>query len=160
MEVVPSEKVVLKNLKITHINEKGYASILETDICMKVPEVAFPTPSTLPDLMNMIGCWQTMELLALVVWQEQTQTFRLKGIYMQVTTLVLAPYTNVIFSEGERVVSLGKVSLSSNSSVTIEEETALWAEGIDVSSSALTLKGNTYICRRFKPYKRGMESVV
>lgn len=160
MEVVPSEKVVLKNLKITHINEKGYASILETDICMKVPEVAFPTPSTLPDLMNMIvvannGVTCTGGLAG------TNTNIQIKGNLYAGDHISIDPYTNVIFSEGERVVSLGKVSLSSNSSVTIEEETALWAEGIDVSSSALTLKGNTYIADDLTIQKgNGIGSVV
>ncbi len=46
--------VSLKNLKVIYVDPKGRASIIETDIRLKIPNVQFPTPSTLPDLMNMI----------------------------------------------------------------------------------------------------------
>ena len=46
--------VLLKNLKVIYVDEKGHAAIICTDIRLLVPEVQFPTPSTLPDLMNMI----------------------------------------------------------------------------------------------------------
>lgn len=45
---------MLKNLKVIYVDPKGYASIIETDIRLGIPKVQFPTPSTLPDLMNMI----------------------------------------------------------------------------------------------------------
>ena len=46
--------ILLKNLKVIYVDPKGYASIIETDIRLGIPKVQFPTPSTLPDLMNMI----------------------------------------------------------------------------------------------------------
>ena len=46
--------VVLKNLKAIYVDALGRASIIETDIRLGIPKVQFPTPSTLPDLMNMI----------------------------------------------------------------------------------------------------------
>lgn len=46
--------VVLKNLKAIYVDAKGRASIIETDIRLGIPKIQFPTPSTLPDLMNMI----------------------------------------------------------------------------------------------------------
>ena len=46
--------ILLKNLKVIYVDPKGHAAIIETDIRLGVPAVQFPTPSTLPDLMNMI----------------------------------------------------------------------------------------------------------
>ena len=46
--------VLLKNLKVIYVDPKGRAAVIRTDIFLKVPAVEFPTPSTLPDLMNMI----------------------------------------------------------------------------------------------------------
>ena len=46
--------ILLKNLKVIYVDPKGYASIIETDIRLGIPKVQFPTPSTLPDIMNMI----------------------------------------------------------------------------------------------------------
>ena len=46
--------ILLKNLKVIYVDPKGYASVIETDIRLGIPKVQFPTPSTLPDLMNMI----------------------------------------------------------------------------------------------------------
>ena len=46
--------ILLENLKVIYVDAKGLASVIETDIHLGIPEVQFPTPSTLPDLMNMI----------------------------------------------------------------------------------------------------------
>lgn len=45
---------MLRNLKVVYVDPQGLASIIETDIALGIPKVQFPTPSTLPDLMNMI----------------------------------------------------------------------------------------------------------
>lgn len=44
--------VLLKNLKVIYVDSNGRAAVICTDIFLKVPEVQFPTPSTLPDLMT------------------------------------------------------------------------------------------------------------
>lgn len=54
MEKSMSAGVALRNLKVIYVDGKGNASVIETDVRLGVPKIQFPTPSTLPDLMNMI----------------------------------------------------------------------------------------------------------
>ncbi len=144
MKVVAGESILLQYLKIIHIDANGYASILETDIRLKVPEVTFPTPSTLPDLMNMIVVANNG--ISCVGGLAGTNTqIHIKGNLYAGSHINIGSHTNVVFSEGERVVSIGQVTVSQGGSLTTEEETALWAEGIDLSSATLNLKGNTYV---------------
>lgn len=50
----PKSGLLLKNLKVIYVDAQGYAAIIETDIRLGIPKIQFPTPSTLPDLMNMV----------------------------------------------------------------------------------------------------------
>ncbi|MBE5871800.1 MAG: hypothetical protein E7294_11155 [Lachnospiraceae bacterium] len=42
--------ITLKGLRVTYINEKGYVSIIETDIVIKIPDLEFSANSSKPDL--------------------------------------------------------------------------------------------------------------
>ena len=54
LKIEGEEGILLKNLKVIYVDPQGLASVIETDIRLEVPRIQFPTPSTLPDLMNMI----------------------------------------------------------------------------------------------------------
>ena len=55
MTVDPTKKkITVRNVKVIYVDEKGYAAIIRTNIELAVPPIQYPTPSTLPDLMNMI----------------------------------------------------------------------------------------------------------
>ena len=55
MTVDPTKKkITVRNIKVIYVDEKGYAAIIRTNIALAVPPIQYPTPSTLPDLMNMI----------------------------------------------------------------------------------------------------------
>lgn len=50
MVVENSSKLVLKDLKVSYVNESGYISIISTDIRISIPSFNFSQASALPDL--------------------------------------------------------------------------------------------------------------
>lgn len=144
--------VLLKNLKVIYVDPKGHASIIRTDIRLQVPEVQFPTPSTLPDLMNMIVVadkgiivnGNTQEptsikgsIYAGLLPQEGTET---STTSIQITT---GAALNV--ESGDKVVCEGEINVGQNSVFTSGSGVNLWAKGLNAESvDNVSLLGSTY----------------
>ena len=152
--------VVLKNLKVIYVDSKGRAAIIETDIRLDVPDVQFPTPSTLPDLMNMI----VVADAGIVCEGDMTSTSTIQGsIYAgllprskvgETDTADGARSTHSIYVQnnatlniesGDKVVCAGKINVGNGSSFSSASGVNLWAKGLDVDSGKeVKLEGTTY----------------
>ena len=152
--------VVLKNLKVIYVDSKGRAAIIETDIRLDVPDVQFPTPSTLPDLMNMI----VVADAGIVCEGDTTSTSTIQGsIYAgllpkikveETDTADGARSTHSIYVQnnatlniesGDKVVCAGKINVGNGSSFSSASGVNLWAKGLDVNSGKeVKLEGTTY----------------
>lgn len=163
------KKVTLKNLKVIYVDERGYAAIIQTDIQLSVPQIQFPTPSTLPDLMNMIvvagqGIYCEGETSDNSVITDEDNGIPNKdneiegSVYAGIlpknrqtvdatsdTSIYIAPGRTLKISKGERTVSAGEVTVGSQGTFTSAAETTLWAQGVNVSSSTVQLLGKTYL---------------
>ena len=119
--------ILLKNLKVIYVDPKGYASVIETDIRLGIPKVQFPTPSTLPDLMNMIV------VAGKGIICEGGNTTISGSIYSGIlqdindnTILEKNPYTsiwvksgaNLDIQSGDKIVSAGEIYMEPNASFT------------------------------------------
>lgn len=152
--------VLLKNLKVIYVDSKGRAAIIETDIRLDVPDVQFPTPSTLPDLMNMI----VVADAGIVCAGDTTSTSTIQGsIYAgllpkskvrETDTADGARSTHSIYVQknatlniesGDKVVCAGKINVDNGSSFSSASGVNLWAKGLDVNSGKeVKLEGTTY----------------
>lgn len=152
--------VLLKNLKVIYVDSKGRAAIIETDIRLDVPDVQFPTPSTLPDLMNMI----VVADAGIVCEGDTTSTSTIQGsIYAgllpkskvgETDTADGARSTHSIYVQknatlniesGDKVVCAGKINVDNGSSFSSASGVNLWAKGLDVNSGKeVKLEGTTY----------------
>lgn len=147
--------VLLKNLKVVYVDEKGHASIIETDIRLSIPKVEFRTPTTLPDLMNMIVVANGGIICE---GDKAAGKNEIKGnIYagllnenslenagdMPVSILV-KPGCSLTISDGNKAVCQGNISVRNGSEFTSREGVALWAEGLTLASSNVELLGKTY----------------
>ena len=157
-----NKKVTLKNLKVIYIDARGHAAIIQTDIELGVPHLQFPTPSTLPDLMNMIivagqGIYCTAENPNNSIITDESNEVQ-GSVYAGIlpeekravdatsdTSIYVAPSRTLKISKGERIVSAGEVTVGNQGTFTSAGETALWAQGINVSSSTVELSGKTYL---------------
>ena len=146
--------ILLKNLKVIYVDPKGYASVIETDIRLGIPKVQFPTPSTLPDLMNMIV------VAGKGIICEGGNTTISGSIYSGIlqgindnTILEKNPYTsiwvksgaNLDIQSGDKIVSAGEIYMEPNASFTSEAGVTLWAQGVKLLSAQVNLLGTTYL---------------
>lgn len=144
--------VLLKNLKVIYVDEKGRASIICTDIRLLVPEVQFPTPSTLPDLMNMIV---VADKGIVCEGTESTPTSINGSIYAgnlpsalaadSETSIKVIPGASLNVESGDKVVCKGEISVGLNSTFTSAGSVNLWARGLNADSvQNVSLSGSTY----------------
>ena len=157
------KQIVIKNIKVIYVDAKGQAAVIRTDIQLGVPDIQFPTPSTLPDLMNMIvvadkGIYCKTgsatgdstgdneiqgSIYAGILPAEKLQQSGITGVTD--TSIYLAAGRNLNFLKGERAVCAGEVTLAKGSTFNSAAETALWAQGVNVSSATANLLGRTYL---------------
>ena len=144
--------VLLKNLKVIYVDEKGRPAIICTDIRLLVPEVQFPTPSTLPDLMNMIV---VADKGIVCEGTESTPTSINGSIYAgnlpsalaadSETSIKVIPGASLNVESGDKVVCKGEISVGLNSTFTSAESVNLWARGLNADSvQNVSLSGSTY----------------
>lgn len=144
--------VLLKNLKVIYVDEKGHAAIICTDIRLLVPEVQFPTPSTLPDLMNMIV---VADKGIICEGNESTPTSINGSIYAgnlpaaattdPDTSIQVTSGASLNVESGDKVVCKGEISVGLNSTFTSGGSVNLWARGLNAASvKNVTLSGTTY----------------
>ena len=144
--------VLLKNLKVIYVDPKGYASIIQTDIRLGIPKVQFPTPSTLPDLMNMIV---VADKGIVCEGTESTPTSINGSIYAgnlpsalaadSETSIKVIPGASLNVESGDKVVCKGEISVGLNSTFTSAESVNLWARGLNADSvQNVSLSGSTY----------------
>ena len=149
--------VLLKNLKVIYVDEKGRAAIICTDIRLLVPEVQFPTPSTLPDLMNMIV---VADKGIVCEGTESTPTSINGSIYAgnlpsalaadSETSIKVIPGASLNVESGDKVVCKGEISVGLNSTFTSAESVNLWARGLNADSvQNVSFSGSTYFADDF-----------
>ena len=144
--------VLLKNLKVIYVDPKGRAAVICTDISLKVPEIEFPTPSTLPDLMNMI----VVADQGIICKGSDTQPSSIKGsIYAGLipgtetdpadTSIQIEPGASLSVDSGDKVVCEGEINAGQNSTFTSGSGVNLWAKGLNADSvKNVSLLGTTY----------------
>ena len=144
--------VLLKNLKVIYVDEKGRASIICTDIRLLVPEVQFPTPSTLPDLMNMIVvadkgivCEGTESAPTSINGSIYAGNLPAAATTDPDTSIQVTSGASLNVESGDKVVCKGEISVGLNSTFTSGGSVNLWARGLHADSVRnVTLSGSTY----------------
>lgn len=157
--------VLLKNLKVIYVDSTGVASIIQSDIRLSIPEVQFPTPSTLPDLMNMIvvadqgiicqgsnnGAVQTPSRIqgsvyaGLLNQKEKGKITETDPPGSTPASIRLEPNAVLEIGNGERLVCQGEIEIAGGGKLTGDSTVALWAQGISLASATLELQGKTYL---------------
>lgn len=146
--------ILIKNLKVIYVDPRGLASIIETDIRLTVPKIQFPTPSTLPDLMNMIVVADSGIICKGEPGTKNTITGSiyaglLKGTDQpsgtDSTGILIETNGTLDITAGDKVVSEGEVYAQNNSSFISEAGVNLWAQGVRLSSADVELEGTTYL---------------
>ena len=141
------------------MDAKGLAAVIETDIRLGIPKVQFPTPSTLPDLMNMIVvadsgivCQRksatdtsdapttiTGSIYAGNLQDTDTSDNTLK------TSIQVEKNANLQITSGDKVVTAGEIRLDPQSHFSTNSGVTLWTEGIRLTEADVSLGGTTYL---------------
>lgn len=165
MTVNPTKKnITLKNLKVIYVDQRGYAAIIRTNIQLAIPPIQYPTPSTLPDLMNMIvvagkgiycapgdatstqtGDNEIQGSVYAGILPEGKLKVNGQAVGVTDASVYLATGRNLNILKGERVVCAGEVTLAQNSAFHSSAETTLWAQGVNLTAAKAELLGKTYL---------------
>ena len=153
--------VVLKNLKAIYVDALGRASVIETDIRLGIPKVQFPTPSTLPDLMNMIvvanqgivcnGTDPNQETtIQGSVYAGLLDEYKANGTQKIAdgsdnVSVNIAPGASLSVDLGDKFVCQGNINLGAGSKFSSGGSVSVWAQGINLTSSTVELLGKTYL---------------
>ena len=155
----PKSGLLLKNLKVIYVDAKGYASIIETDIRLGIPKIQFPTPSTLPDLMNMVVVAQggivckSAENVGISAGHTSIMgsifAGNLKGdsesSEKSQTSIKVEKNAALAIASGDKVVTEGEVSVDEQGSFSTGAGVTLWTQGIRMTEGNVTLDGTTYV---------------
>lgn len=144
--------VLLKNLKVIYVDPKGRAAVICTDIFLKVPEVRFPTPSTLPDLMNMIVvadkgiiCEGTDATPSTIQGSIYAGLLPGDGTTASDTSIQVGSNASLSIDSGDKIVCEGEINVNANSTFSSGNGVNLWARGLNADSvKNISLLGTTY----------------
>ena len=144
--------VLLKNLKVIYVDPNGRAAVICTDIFLKVPEVQFPTPSTLPDLMNMIVvadkgiiCEGTDAIPSTIQGSIYAGLLPGDGTTASDTSIQVGSNASLSIDSGDKIVCEGEINVNANSTFSSGNGVNLWAKGLNADSvKNVSLLGTTY----------------
>lgn len=159
LESDPKSGLLLKNLKVIYVDAKGYAAIIETDIRLGIPKIQFPTPSTLPDLMNMVVVAQggivckSAENASAASGQTRITGSIYAGNFKDTgnasekmhTSIKVDKNASLAITSGDKVVTEGEVSVDEEGSFSTGAGVTLWTQGIRMTEGNVTLDGTTYV---------------
>ncbi len=155
----PKSGLLLKNLKVIYVDAKGYAAIIETDIRLGIPKIQFPTPSTLPDLMNMVVVAQggivckSAENVGISAGHTSIMGSIFAGNLKDDSEASEKSHTSIkveknaalAIASGDKVVTEGEVSVDEQGSFSAGAGVTLWTQGIRMTEGKVTLDGTTYV---------------
>ena len=155
----PKSGLLLKNLKVIYVDAQGYAAIIETDIRLGIPKIQFPTPSTLPDLMNMVVVAQggivckSAENVGISAGHTSIMGSIFAGNLKDDSEASEKSHTSIkveknaalAISSGDKVVTEGEVSVDEQGSFSAGAGVTLWTQGIRMTEGNVTLDGTTYV---------------
>lgn len=150
--------LLLKNLKVIYVDAKGYASIIETDIRLGIPKIQFPTPSTLPDLMNMvvvaqggIVCKASERVTASAALTSITGSIYAGNLEnsntsdSMSTSIQIEKNAALSIASGDRIVTSGEIAVDEKGTFSTKSGVTLWTHGIRMTEGNVTLSGTTYV---------------
>ena len=150
--------LLLKNLKVIYVDAKGYASIIETDIRLGIPKIQFPTPSTLPDLMNMvvvaqggIVCKASERVTASAALTSITGSIYAGNLEnsntsdSMSTSIQIEKNAALSIASGDKIVTSGEIAVDEKGTFSTKSGVILWTHGVRMTEGNVTLSGTTYV---------------
>lgn len=155
--------LLIKGIKVTFYDEKGYSSIIETDINLAIPAMNFTTSEGLPDIFSysLIGNSglkiNDEKVISDVDIQgnvyagsayvvDPSKTDDLTSVSIPNGTTVTVSNTAYFIAEGNvEIGSPSNKTNGTNSLLDVAADCQLWTENINVNGARLKLRGNSYV---------------
>lgn len=154
-----TSRVVIKGLKVEYTDEKGFKSVIETDISLSVPDIKFTPDEAIPDIFS----YSIIGNEGLTLSNSKNSVVNLDGnVYAGSpfvvgtdtadTDSVLIPdnvtlnveKTSYFIAEGSLNIGQAKANTSGNAVFNVSNECQLWTENLNVKGSSAKLKGSTF----------------
>lgn len=143
-----SSSIILKGIKIRYIDEKGYVSMISTDIRVMFPAVNFVTDREVPRIEN-----YSIIAKENLVADNLTLTEILGNVYGGRKGIVVTDYSQLIFggdpTNPTAIYDIVAASVNARNSdgncITIAENCELWTEDINVTTAGFTSLGAAYV---------------
>lgn len=151
--------IVIKGIKVTFTDDKGYTSIIETDISLAVPQMEFNAAGNVPQLFtySLIGnsglkveSGSTGTLISGNVYagSEYVTTGQGSTTCVEVTNGSKLEVKDSSYFVAEGDIEVGKLisaNSSSGSTFLVDEDCQLWTDNINVNGANTSLDGITYV---------------
>lgn len=134
--------IVLRGIEVTYTDEKGYTSIIQTDLSLSVPEMKYVTAESMPDTFG-------YSIVGNKGVQINSNSLISGSMYAGKTgnadNVSLRLNGNVTFSNLQYLISNGTTEVTAGAT-TVPSGCQLWTDNIVVnSSSQANLLGETYV---------------
>ena len=160
--VVKENNLILKGIYVKYTDDKGYDSVIETDISLNVPTMKFSASGAVPDLFaySLIGNTG----LAIDSKHEDKKTITINGnvfagnpyltglsdddetsVTIPAKKTLTVDKSSTFIASGDLNIGDAKANASSNSTFDVSKQCQLWAGNIYVKGANATLQGNTYV---------------
>lgn len=173
MVIASGEGVLLKDLKVTYVDERGYVSIISTDIRIILPDISFTQASDLPDIKEY--CLIADETLAMgngvagggVVVKGSAYAGRMEiGRHTDPALPTMLSGSQVTFENMSGITSENRSTVISREDINVNESSfdtkgvQLWGSNLVLSSSNTKLNGSTNLKNDLVLQGTGSEAVL
>lgn len=156
-----TNRTVIKGIKVEYTDEKGYKSIIETDISLAVPSMSFTASGGVPELFtySLIGN-DGFEISKGISKVELSGNLYAGSDYAvgsgSSTTSITIPDNSVLsVSDSSYLIAEGDIevgdhedltaSTSNNSKFNVDAQCQLWTDNINVNGATVNLEGTSYV---------------
>lgn len=129
--------LILKNINVKYKDNKGYVSIITTDIRIAIPDISFESSLKIPEIID-YSLIANDQLIA-------NSTTTISGSVYGGRNGIVANNGKSFYFKGSEVVITPDLVTTENGKIVMDSDTNLWAGGTQVSGGTLSLLGNSYI---------------
>lgn len=132
-----TDSLVLKNIRVKYRDNKGYVSVITTDIRIAIPDISFESSLQIPEIIE-------YSLVANDKLVANNKTTITGSVYGGRDGIIAGVGKSFYFKDSEVVITPDLVTADSGT-IIMDKDTNLWAGGTLVNQGTLSLLGNSYI---------------
>lgn len=132
-----TDSLVLKNIRVRYKDDKGYVSVITTNLRIAIPDISFESSLKIPEIID-------YSLVANDMLIANNKTTISGSVYGGRDGILAEAGKAFYFKDSEVVITPDLVT-AEGGSIVMDKDTNLWAGGTEVNKGNLSLLGNSYI---------------